>query len=34
MVNETDGLIGKYNSLKAHLDERSLRAAADARSLG
>ena len=36
MVNETDGLIEKYNSLKAHLDERSLRlcAAADARSLG
>jgi len=36
MANEKDGLIEKYNSLKAHLDERSLRlcAAADARSIG
>ena len=36
MSNKEGGLSEKYNSLKAHLDERSLRlcAAADARSLG
>ena len=36
MTNAKNGLSEKYNSLKAHLDERSLRlcAAADARSIG